>query len=83
MTKNYKTFRKLFVLPIYLYQACISPFMGRNCRFEPTCSQYCQEAIMLHGIVYGSFLSLKRVLRCHPLGNSGYDPVPKKKLKND
>jgi hypothetical protein len=57
--------------------------MGRNCRFEPTCSQYFKDAIILHGVILGSFLGFKRILRCHPFGSFGYDPVPKKKLKND
>ncbi|MDG2354685.1 MAG: membrane protein insertion efficiency factor YidD [Paracoccaceae bacterium] len=76
-----KNIRKIFVLPIYLYQVCISPFMGRNCRFEPTCSQYFRDAIIVHGLIFGSFLGFKRIFRCHPFGSFGYDPVPKKKIK--
>ncbi len=83
MKNSLKQIRKIFLLPIYLYQTCISPFMGRNCRFEPTCSQYFKDAIISHGIIFGSFLGFKRILRCHPFGSFGYDPVPKKKLRND
>ena len=79
-----KKIRNLIVIPIYLYQVCISPFLGRNCRFYPTCSQYCKEAILTHGIFIGSLLSFKRILKCNPFGGFGYDPVPKKKVnKND
>ena len=74
-------FLKLLTLPISLYQFVISPLLGKNCRFEPTCSQYFKEAIIEHGIVVGVFLGTKRVLRCHPFGGFGYDPVPKKEGK--
>jgi len=52
-----------------------------NCRFIPTCSNYAIEAITVHGSVKGSFLAVKRILRCNPFGKSGYDPVPKKGVK--
>ena len=78
-----KKIRKIIIIPIYLYQICISPFLGRNCRFHPTCSQYCKEAILIHGFFMGSVLSFKRIIRCHPFGGFGYDPVPKKEYKND
>ncbi|MDE5685850.1 MAG: membrane protein insertion efficiency factor YidD [Paramuribaculum sp.] len=68
--------RRLFILPIRFYQLCISPMLPNACRFTPTCSQYAVEAIMRHGVIYGSWLALKRILRCHPWGGSGYDPVP-------
>ena len=58
--------------------------MAQNCRFDPTCSQYLKDAIMLHGIMIGLLLGVKRILRCHPFGSFGYDPVPKKKeQRND
>tara|TARA_B100002051_G_scaffold166957_1_gene157671 strand:- start:1524 stop:1760 length:237 start_codon:yes stop_codon:yes gene_type:complete len=76
-----KKIRYFIIIPIYLYQICISPFLGRNCRFEPTCSQYCKEAILIHGIFFGSILSVKRIIRCNPFGGFGYDPVPKKENK--
>lgn len=64
------------ILPIRFYQKCISPFTPPTCRFTPTCSQYALEAIRKHGPVKGLYLALRRILRCHPWGGSGYDPVP-------
>ena len=61
---------------IWLYQTLISPFLGSNGRYMPTCSSYAEEAIRVHGGVKGSWLTLKRLARCHPWGGSGYDPVP-------
>ena len=61
---------------IRCYQLLISPIKGHCCRFEPTCSDYAREAFLLHGIVKGAILTLKRILKCHPWGGSGYDPVP-------
>ena len=58
--------------------------MIKSCRFDPTCSQYLKEAIMVHGILIGLLLGVKRILRCHPFGGFGYDPVPKRKeQRND
>ena len=71
-----KIIRKIFILPIRFYQLCISPLFPPCCRFTPTCSQYALEAIMRHGVIRGSWLALRRILRCHPWGGSGYDPVP-------
>jgi putative membrane protein insertion efficiency factor len=68
--------KALALLPIRLYRWFLSPFLGRHCRFHPTCSTYALEAIETHGICRGYWLVLKRVGRCHPLGGSGYDPVP-------
>ena len=68
--------RALALLPIRLYRWFLSPFLGRHCRFHPTCSAYALEAIETHGIARGYVLALWRVGRCHPLGGSGYDPVP-------
>lgn len=56
----------------------ISPILGANCRYTPSCSQYCIEAINEWGVIKGVFLGLKRIGRCHPWGSSGYDPIPKK-----
>ncbi|MRJ10643.1 membrane protein insertion efficiency factor YidD [Ornithobacterium rhinotracheale] len=74
--------QQFLVLPaiglIKLYQMLISPWLGRNCRFTPTCSQYGIEALKTHGFFYGSYLTVKRIMRCHPWGGSGEDPVPKK-----
>ncbi|MEM6511803.1 MAG: membrane protein insertion efficiency factor YidD [Pseudomonadota bacterium] len=68
---------KPVVALVRLYQFAISPWLGGNCRFQPTCSQYTIEALQTHGIFRGSWLSAKRIGRCHPWGGSGYDPVPK------
>ncbi len=68
--------KKLFILPIRLYQIAISPLLPNSCRFIPSCSAYAIEAITLHGVVRGSWLTLRRLCRCHPWGGSGYDPVP-------
>lgn len=61
---------------IRVYQLTLSPWIGRSCRFEPTCSEYAARAIEAHGPLKGSWLGLRRICRCHPWGDSGYDPVP-------
>ena len=61
---------------ISAYQLFISPLLGGRCRFEPSCSHYAQEAIATHGALRGLGLAGQRVLRCHPWGGSGFDPVP-------
>ena len=61
---------------IRLYQLGISPLLGPGCRHEPSCSRYAAEAIERHGLASGSALGARRVLRCHPWGTSGWDPVP-------
>ena len=61
---------------IRFYQLIISPMIGPRCRFTPSCSHYAIEAIKLHGIVKGCWLSAKRLIRCQPLSEGGYDPVP-------
>ncbi|MDD3181597.1 MAG: membrane protein insertion efficiency factor YidD [Alphaproteobacteria bacterium] len=61
---------------IWLYRHTLSAFVGRTCRYDPTCSAYADEAIRLYGARKGGWLALKRILRCHPWGGSGYDPVP-------
>lgn len=66
------------LLPIYFYRRCISPLTPPSCRFTPTCSAYAVEAIRRHGPFKGFYLAAKRLLRCHPWGGSGYDPVPDK-----
>ncbi|MBT1708037.1 membrane protein insertion efficiency factor YidD [Fulvivirgaceae bacterium PWU5] len=73
--------RKLFILPIRFYQLFISPLLGSNCRHTPTCSQYAIEAIREWGVLKGMWLGLRRIVRCHPWGTSGYDPVPRKNHK--
>jgi len=66
---------------IRAYQLIISPMLGVNCRFTPTCSCYAHEAIETHGVYKGIFLAAKRLLRCHPFAKAGYDPVPPLKNK--
>ncbi len=70
--------KKLFILPIRIYQYTLSPLLGQNCRHTPTCSHYTIEAIQEWGIIKGIWLGIKRISRCHPWGTHGYDPVPKK-----
>ena len=64
------------VLLVGLYRYLISPWLGGNCRFDPSCSSYAIEALRTHGILKGTALAVKRIARCHPWGDSGYDPVP-------
>ncbi|TDG35864.1 membrane protein insertion efficiency factor YidD [Pedobacter changchengzhani] len=71
-----KLFGWFFLLLIKIYQFAISPMLGGNCRFTPTCSQYGVEAIKKHGPFKGGWLTLKRIGRCHPWGKHGHDPVP-------
>lgn len=61
---------------VRFYQLCISPLFPPSCRFTPTCSEYALQALRKYGPFKGSWLTLKRLLRCHPWGGSGYDPVP-------
>ena len=69
-------YKHIFILPIKIYQRLISPFIGASCRYMPTCSDYAIEAIDKFGIIKGTILSIKRILKCNPLGSSGYDPIP-------
>ena len=62
---------------IRIYQFLVSPLIGQNCRFTPTCSQYSIESLRQHGIVYGLYLSIRRITSCRPGGRHGYDPVPR------
>ncbi|PID90405.1 MAG: membrane protein insertion efficiency factor YidD [Bacteroidetes bacterium] len=66
----------LLVLPIRFYQLFISPIFPSSCRFTPTCSQYCKEAVIKHGPLKGLGLCAWRILRCNPWGGHGHDPVP-------
>ena len=70
--------KKTIIFLIKVYQITLSPLLGSNCRFQPTCSQYMIEAINHHGVFKGVGLGIKRISKCHPLGSKGYDPVPKK-----
>ena len=73
--------RSLLIGIIKLYQYLLSPLSGQNCRFHPTCSQYAVEAINEHGVFKGGYLSMRRILKCHPFNEGGLDPVPKKQDK--
>lgn len=66
----------VLLLPIWFYQKAISPYTPPSCRFTPTCSEYARQALLKHGPVKGLWLAIRRILRCHPWGGSGYDPVP-------
>lgn len=70
----------IFIIPIRIYQLIISPVLPNSCRHVPTCSQYSIDALRVHGIIKGTWLSVKRILRCHPWGTHGYDPVPPRKI---
>ena len=65
-----------FILLVRFYQICISPLKPATCRFTPTCSAYAIEALRKYGPIKGIWLAAKRIIRCHPWGGSGYDPVP-------
>jgi len=75
--------KKIAIFPlvvlIQFYRYAISPFLPAACRYSPTCSAYFLEALRVHGLFYGSYLGVKRILSCHPWGGSGYDPVPEKR----
>jgi putative membrane protein insertion efficiency factor len=75
-----KKFFQILALPlivlIKIYQLLVSPLIPPSCRFTPTCSHYSLEALKKYGILKGGWLSLRRIIRCHPWGGSGYDPVP-------
>lgn len=77
-----ETFNKILTAPLILlirfYQLFLSPLLGKNCRFQPTCSHYMLEALRVHGPFTGFTLGVTRILRCHPWGGEGYDPVPEK-----
>jgi putative membrane protein insertion efficiency factor len=66
---------KILLLTIKLYKYFLSPFLPMSCRFYPTCSEYAMEAIRDHGAMIGLYLTVRRLLRCHPFHQGGYDPV--------
>ncbi|MBK8485079.1 MAG: membrane protein insertion efficiency factor YidD [Saprospiraceae bacterium] len=68
----------LIIGPVKAYQLLLSPILGKNCRFNPTCSNYMLQAVEEWGLIKGFYLGLKRITKCHPWGGSGEDPVPKK-----
>ena len=67
---------KILLFFINIYKIFISPYLGQNCRYHPTCSAYAREALQIHGLRKGMALSLKRISKCHPWGGKGDDPVP-------
>ncbi|WP_322776984.1 membrane protein insertion efficiency factor YidD [Candidatus Megaera venefica] len=69
------------ILIIKFYQYFISPWLGKNCKYSPTCSAYCLEAINSYGAIKGIFFSIKRIIRCNPFTSGGYDPLPNHKSK--
>ena len=79
--------RRWLALPLValvrFYQVAISPWLGGNCRFQPTCSAYAIEALETHGAMKGGWLAIRRIGRCHPWGGSGYDPVPGSDSRKD
>ena len=74
--------KTLLIYLVKFYQKFISPFCSGCCRYRPTCSEYMIIALKEHGILKGTYLGIRRILRCHPWGGSGYDPVPKKNKKS-
>tara|TARA_Y100000996_G_C22289007_1_gene547277 strand:- start:347 stop:592 length:246 start_codon:yes stop_codon:yes gene_type:complete len=77
---------KVITFPLIIlirgYQLIISPILGSNCRFMPTCSEYAIESFKSYGLIKGFFLTIKRIGKCHPWGSHGYDPIPTKKVRN-
>jgi putative membrane protein insertion efficiency factor len=69
---------RILSLPVRAYRLVLSPWVGYNCRYQPTCSQYALDALERHGALRGGWLALRRIGRCHPWSRSGYDPVPDK-----
>lgn len=69
----------VIALPVRAYRLVLSPWVGFNCRYQPTCSAYALEALEKHGAIKGTMLATRRICRCHPFGGDGYDPVPDKK----
>ena len=76
--RRFRMLSRILQLFVRGYQVVLSPMFGDCCRFTPSCSNYMLEALRVHGAFKGSLLGLWRILRCHPFGASGYDPVPEK-----
>ena len=69
------------ILLVRVYQLIVSPMLGSNCRFMPTCSEYALESLKAYGLIKGIYLTIKRIGKCHPWGSNGYDPIPTKMEK--
>ena len=76
MRDSRRVVREIAVLPLRIYRVMLSPLLPRGCRFEPTCSAYAVEAVLLHGLRRGAGLAVRRVARCNPACEAGIDPVP-------
>jgi len=74
-----KKMRKLLILLIQAYRYLLSPLLGPHCRYYPSCSSYAQMALERHGVMRGGSMAVKRLCRCHPWHEGGFDPVPEKK----
>ncbi|WP_211248241.1 membrane protein insertion efficiency factor YidD [Brackiella oedipodis] len=74
--------KTVLIALIRFYQYFLSPWVGNACRFHPSCSNYTLQAIQLHGAIKGTWLGIKRICRCHPWAQGGYDPVPQKKQQD-
>lgn len=94
VSRNTAALRALTALPgrllawplialIALYRYAVSPLLGINCRFQPSCSEYAREALLQHGLIRGSWLAARRIARCHPWGGSGYDPLPERQERRE
>lgn len=73
--------RSLFIGLVKGYQYLVSPILGPSCRFHPTCSNYAIGSLSEYGVLKGGYLSVRRIIKCHPLNEGGYDPVPPKQDK--
>jgi putative membrane protein insertion efficiency factor len=80
MEKNTRILQQPIILLIKVYRLLFSTYLGGHCRFYPSCSHYAEEALREHGIFFGMYLTIKRLLRCHPWCSGGIDPVPTKKI---
>lgn len=82
-----KRLEKILAWPLVglvaVYRYGVSPLLGTNCRFQPSCSEYAREALLRHGAFRGSWLAARRVARCHPWGGSGHDPLPEQRERRN
>lgn len=72
--------KKVIIFLIKIYQNTLSPFLGKNCRFTPSCSEYTIDAVLEYGAFKGLWMGIKRIIRCNPFSKGGYDPVMKKSI---